>query len=506
MNRTGIGMATAGAAVVWVVLGAGVATGQVYRWDTGEVISDTVPGPGANFTSETLSYADLVELDLAGASFDLADLAFARLTRSNLSHAGFGSANLEGADFTDANVRGASFTRYASVTTLSADQLYSTASYKDKNLAGINLSGNNLTGWSFIGQNLTSAYLGFTERRPATVLTSVDFSDAIVRETNFVRTTLSGFTAAQLYSTGSYHAHDLRGINLQANDLTGWDFAGQNLTSANFDAPPGGRGGGRNSSGGFPDTSYLTDAILRFADTRSANLKDSQITSAADTRNLIRPDGRILGFDLHPGETMRLWDYEGDIPITIEESFAIDPVGVLRAVFEDEVWGSTIRFQPGLDVPLAGTLELMLDDSALKNLALIGATYQVFDWTGVVPTGAFNLSVPQAGVAFDASALHETGQVTLTALPYVLGDLNGDGVFDAFDVAPFEAALADPAAFLAANPGWLPDVVGDFNGDGVLDAFDVAALENQLANGASVPEPGTLGLVVLAGLGMRRRR
>jgi len=44
-------------------------------------------------------------------------------------------------------------------------------------------------------------------------------------------------TAARLhvipaYSTASYQNHDLQGIGLGYNNVTGWNFAGQNLTSA----------------------------------------------------------------------------------------------------------------------------------------------------------------------------------------------------------------------------------------------------------------------------------
>jgi len=61
------------------------------------------------------------------------------------------------------------------------------------------------------------------------------------------------------------------------------------------------------------------------------------------------------------------------------------------------------------------------------------------------------------------------------AAPVVVpGDLNNDGRFDASDVAPFELALADPAAFADRFPGVDPLVAGDVNGDGAFNAFDVA--------------------------------
>ncbi len=87
------------------------------------------------------------------------------------------------------------------------------------------------------------------------------------------------------------------------------------------------------------------------------------------------------------------------------------------------------------------------------------------------------------------------------AAEFVLGDLDGNGVLDAFDVSPFELALSDPQAYHQTYPGLDPDRLGDLNGDGVLDAFDVGGFEVLLAgSGASAPEPsvaGGLGILAL---------
>ena len=56
----------------------------------------------------------------------------------------------------------------------------------------------------------------------------------MVRGADFAGTTDYGFTAAQLYATASYQAGDLSGIDLHYDDLTGWNFAGQNLTNADL--------------------------------------------------------------------------------------------------------------------------------------------------------------------------------------------------------------------------------------------------------------------------------
>lgn len=106
--------------------------------------------------------------------------------------------------------------------------------------------------------------------------------------------------------------------------------------------------------------------------------------------------------------------------------------------------------------------------------------------------------------------------------PTVLGDMDGNGVFDAFDVDDFELALADPVAYSVARPGLDADALGDINGDGLLDAFDVGDFESLLAGGGaaaglessaptldrvmSVPEPGVAGMLTFLGMGAMLRR
>ena len=89
------------------------------------------------------------------------------------------------------------------------------------------------------------------------------------------------------------------------------------------------------------------------------------------------------------------------------------PGGTLRMVFEADAWDSTISFAPGIPVTLGGTLELTF--AADVNLASqVGRTFDLFDWTGVNPTGAFAVSSPYA---WDLSNLYTTGEVTLIACP-----------------------------------------------------------------------------------------
>ena len=62
--------------------------------------------------------------------------------------------------------------------------------------------------------------------------------------------------------------------------------------------------------------------------------------------------------------------------------------------------------------------------------SLLGDSFQVFDWTGVSPTGAFaNISsnLP-AGYSWDTSQLYSTGDVTLIREPSSLALLGADQV------------------------------------------------------------------------------
>ena len=101
------------------------------------------------------------------------------------------------------------------------------------------------------------------------------------------------------------------------------------------------------------------------------------------------------------------------IPITIDEHLAIGPGGTLRMVFEADAWDSTIFFAPGIPVTLGGTLEFTFRRRR-ESRRPVGRTFDLFDWTGVTPTGAFAISSPYA---WDISNLYTTGEVTLTAVP-----------------------------------------------------------------------------------------
>jgi hypothetical protein len=213
-----------------------------------------------------------------------------------------------------------------------------------------------------------------------------------------------------LYSTASYKNHDLSGIGLGGNDLTGWNFAGQNLTDANFYSSwwPG--------PVGF---STLTNADFRGADTRGAYLE----LSTAIVGNTILPWGHIQGLDLGASQLLVVRDYDGNpdldpegppIPIVINDLFTMAPGGVLQMLFDADPWDSTISFEAGIPVTLGGgTLDLRLDAGVVPT-SQIGRTIHLFDWTGVAPSGEFNIVSPYA---WDASRLYSAGEITFVGVP-----------------------------------------------------------------------------------------
>jgi uncharacterized protein YjbI with pentapeptide repeats len=311
-------------------------------------------------------------------------------------------------------------------------------------LSGWNFDGQNLTGANFQSADLTGANLSAANLTDvnfsASTLMGADFSNAEIRGAVFHRDYFGsvGVSLAQLYSTASYQAGDLGGIDFSYNEFDGGNFARQNLGNANF-------GGATLTGANFREANltnavfftfdgHEVDATLNGADFSAADVRGALILSPADgrdfwessgatTTNLIRRDGHVSGLDLNAGALLVVRDYDGFvydpaypaflIPITVDEHLTMGPGGTLQMVFEADAWDSTISFAPGIPVTLGGTLELTFADDV--NLASqVGRTFDLFDWTGVTPAGAFGISSPYA---WDLSNLYTTGEVTLTAVP-----------------------------------------------------------------------------------------
>lgn len=427
----------------------------------------------ANFANANLSQANLTNaifVDYVGESWiDYTDFTGANLSQANLTGAAFGSAILTGANLSGAEVRGARFGGF-SQGDISAAQLYSTASYQARDLTGINLRSLNLVGINLAGQNLTNAVLQGNFR-------GADFSHAVLANADLSnRTNLS-----------------------EAN------FSHANLTNANF----AGIEGCGDTCAVYPGA-YFSDANLTGADTRGANFYLTPLSGAASYRNMIWSGGWMAGLDLTSGASLVVRDYDGNPgvsppigpqPIFVYQRAMMDSTGTLQLIFEADAWDSTISFEPSIPVALGGTLELAF--APVVDLASqIGRTIDLFDWTGVTPTGAFTISSPYT---WDLSKLYTTGEVMLLTAESLSGDYSADGIVDAADYTVWRDNLG-AEALLNRGVG-ITGPVGDADYQ-IWKAHFGQSLGIGIGTVPAVPEPSALILFVGGALGsmVRSRR
>ena len=176
---------------------------------------------------------------------------------------------------------------------------------------------------------------------------------------------------------------------LRSGHSDGRDLRHANLSNASFQV-------GRGRVCGFNGSCFLRVRLRNTHQLRPDRVpmrrgsRFHRLATAA-TANLIRPDGHIDGLYLDARRAARCprlrWESTRSSPIiTVDQHLAMGPGGTLRMVFEADAWDSTISFAPGIPVTLGGTLELTFADDV--NLASqVGRTFDLFDWTGVNPTG-----------------------------------------------------------------------------------------------------------------------
>ena len=285
------------------------------------------------FTKEQLySTASYQISDLHGIGLYYNDLTDWGFVNQNLTGANLFSTTLANANFNGATVAQANFGNTTS-NGFTQEQLYSTASYQAGDLHGIGLADNDLTGWIFANQNLgdaefngatltnadfsganltdadihgstlTNANLSGANLTGAhfdySTLTNTNFSGATVAGADFGSTTDSGFTQEQLYSTASYQVGDLHGMRLDKNNLTGWNFANQNLIDAYFHSATlnGANLSGANLTGADFDSSMLTNTNLSGAIVTETDLENT--TSKGFTQEQLYSTASYQAGDLH---------------------------------------------------------------------------------------------------------------------------------------------------------------------------------------------------------------
>ncbi|MEI7837704.1 MAG: PEP-CTERM sorting domain-containing protein, partial [Planctomycetota bacterium] len=90
--------------------------------------------------------------------------------------------------------------------------------------------------------------------------------------------------------------------------------------------------------------------------------------------------------------------------------------GALAVVLDADAWDSTISFAAGVPVVLGGTLELAFAPGVDVG-GQVGRTFHLFDWSGVNPTGTFNVDGGPFQEQWNLSNLYSTGDVTFAAIP-----------------------------------------------------------------------------------------
>jgi hypothetical protein len=211
--------------------------------------------------------------------------------------------------------------------------------------------------------------------------------------------------------------------------------------------------------------------------------------AATNAPNMIRPNGHIAGLELIKWGSLTVRDYDGNsgatptgpIPITVDEHFTMDFNGSLALRLAQGPWDSTISFAPGIPVTRDGTLWLSFAED-VPIAPQFGRTFKLFDWTGVSPTGEFQL---QTQYNWDLSKLYTTGEVTLLPGP-IPGDFNQDNTVDAADFTIWRDGLN-----FSHYPGEYLDWKVNFG-----TSFPGAGSASGLA--ANVPEPASVLLLIFA--------
>ena len=173
-----------------------------------------------NYDGQDVSGQSFAEGSYIGSSWKNVTAINTKFTKSNYSNASFIEANLTNANFQSSNLTNVDFTNaiitgtyFANVKNFTKEQLYSTQSYKDRNLSRTALISINLSECNFSYCNLTNTILQSSN------LSDVNFMNAIISGTHF--TGVKNFTKEQLYSTQSYKDRNLSNIILMANNLNG---------------------------------------------------------------------------------------------------------------------------------------------------------------------------------------------------------------------------------------------------------------------------------------------
>jgi uncharacterized protein YjbI with pentapeptide repeats len=215
------------------------------------------------FAGDNLTNWNLAGQTLDGVDFTGAIVAGLNLTNANLTNAHLDFLTMTGVNLIGANVRGVDFSN----SSLTAQQLYSTATYQSSDLTGINFSNDDLTGWNFAGKTITN--VNFT----GATLAGVNFSGQYLPNASFSGVNLTGVNFQYAYLPGANFANatmtdgNLQNANLGNASLAHADLTNVNATLASLQ--------GANLTG-----ANLSQAILQGANLQGATLTGADLAQA----------------------------------------------------------------------------------------------------------------------------------------------------------------------------------------------------------------------------------
>ncbi|MFC1758683.1 pentapeptide repeat-containing protein [Planctomycetota bacterium] len=439
---------------------------QILRTD-GTVIPGTeqiTPGPGMIAEGFDLSAARLSRLDLTDASFRGSDLTNASLLRSTIT----------GVDFTDSRVNGTSFPAG-----FSAEDLYSTASYREQNLEKLIIEDRagserrlvkDISGWELSNQDLVLARFhtvfgdgvqlensNVSRGRLDGTFINANFGSSNFQDANFTQGSLINSIAVNANFAGS----QIRSFDIVRSDMSGSIFDAASVASTAF------------TKVNLRDTTWaetrIFDNSFRSSDLRGSVWNGTKIGSSV---TFIATDFRDATFDAagtKGGTDFTLADFRGatlnDVAwyndtftladfsnTTIRGSYIsgdLIQTNLSSAKLFDSLIGG-IAFganMTGADLSHAS----LVDITRIETVDLDGARYNEFTQ---FPDG---FDPVQHGMVFEAAAE---------------GDLNGDRVLDSLDVDAYRSPVR----------GMIYHSVMDLNGDGEITGEDRLQWVREVAN------------------------
>jgi hypothetical protein len=217
-----------------------------------------------------------------------------------------------------------------------------------------------------------------------------------------------------------------------------------------------------NFSGG----ALRADVLTKWDETDQFNFTGGVLSVDLVNMSLLNQGGVIA-----PGDSAGKTQIEGDLTMS-SGALAIELGGAQVGEY-DEV------FVRGA-LAAGGTISVsLIDDFA----PAAGDAFDILDFGTI--GGSFELDLPAlaAGLAWDASALFTTGELSVTA---ATADFDADGDVDGVDFLTWQTGFGLTGPDLEGQ--------GDANGDDAVDELDLAAWRSQYMTsppgGSGVPEPG----------------